>query len=84
MQRNIVSISELRVMRFPHPDRTATRGANYSAPWGPTDWEWRVWPSREKMARVIRAEEERGVGLSCGDEGSPWRAVQGLSDGEGY
>jgi hypothetical protein len=54
-----------------HPERTARK---------PQGWDvrYQVWPNRASMAKSIRMQQRRAP------HPSDWKAVQSLTDGEGY
>lgn len=58
MPRNIImSGAAANEYKPPHPDRTARRNVGH----GPMDFdvEFKEWPSRESMMKVIRQQEQR-------------------------
>lgn len=62
------------IATLPAPERTAYR----SGPGVFSDYTFQTWPNRESMARSIRMQERRE------HHATDWKAVQPLSDGEGY
>lgn len=69
-----LSLGQQMGYAHPAPERTAKQsGANIFA-----DDTFKVWPSREAMARTVRMQERRE--RRRGD----WRPLVPLTDGEGY
>lgn len=62
------------IASLPAPERTAYRaGVGIFS-----DYTFQTWPNRESMARSIRMQQRRA------SHATDWKAVQPLSDGEGY
>jgi len=71
MKRITMSFGRSIEYKPPHPDRTARRAVDW-------DVEFMEFNSRKVMARTIRMQEKREHNRR------DWRAVEPLSDVEGY